>query len=443
MTAGVSPLPGPVWHRVEGVELLGPVTGSGLTQVTCLVRRHDGQVIQLSELLNLILAKAEGDQTTTELAARVSTAYGRELTAEGLDLLIDAKLKPLGLISAEPEGALEPAPATPLPKADPLLALRLRGTLLPASTVRRIAAALSPVYAPVVVIAAILGLVAMDIHLFITADAVAALDQVIIRPVEFLFLYALLTTGAIIHEIGHATACHYGGARPGKIGVGLYLVFPAFFTNVTDSYRLGRAGRLRTDLGGLYFNTLCVLAAGIGYLLGGNGLLLLVVILMQLQMMQQLPPIIRLDGYYVLADLAGVPDLFNRVGPVLRGLRPGATKDPRLTELRTTARWIVTIWVITVVPLLVFALAWTLWTLPVVVPRIIDGIRLHARTAATAFQQGLIPETILAGLSIFFLALPLAGLAVVLGQLGLRLGRAITRRHRKHHPRRSSSIKSA
>ena len=40
------------------------------------------------------------------------------------------------------------------------------------------------------------------------------------------------------------------------MGAGLYLVWPAFYTDVTDSYRLGRGGRLRTDLGGLYFNAI-------------------------------------------------------------------------------------------------------------------------------------------------------------------------------------------
>ena len=44
--------------------------------------------------------------------------------------------------------------------------------------------------------------------------------------------------------------------RPGVMGAGLYLVWPAFYTDVTDSYRLGRGGRLRTDLGGLYFNAI-------------------------------------------------------------------------------------------------------------------------------------------------------------------------------------------
>ncbi len=43
--------------------------------------------------------------------------------------------------------------------------------------------------------------------------------------------------------------------RPARaIGAGIYLVWPSFFTNVTDSYRLSRAARIRTDLGGLYFN---------------------------------------------------------------------------------------------------------------------------------------------------------------------------------------------
>ena len=38
------------------------------------------------------------------------------------------------------------------------------------------------------------------------------------------------------------------------MGAGLYLIWPAFYTDVSDSYRLSRGGRLRVDLGGLYFN---------------------------------------------------------------------------------------------------------------------------------------------------------------------------------------------
>ena len=72
--------------------------------------------------------------------------------------------------------------------------------------------------------------------------------------------FVLTAASAGFHEFGHAAACRYGGAKPGVIGGGIYLVWPVFFTDVTDSYRLDRRGRLRTDLGGLYFNMLFSLA---------------------------------------------------------------------------------------------------------------------------------------------------------------------------------------
>ena len=84
-------------------------------------------------------------------------------------------------------------------------------------------------------------------------------------PTLALVMYGLLTLGAVIHELGHAAACRYGGAEPGEIGVGVYIVFPAFYTDVTESYRLDRTGRVRTDLAGSTSTcSACVaLAAGV------------------------------------------------------------------------------------------------------------------------------------------------------------------------------------
>ena len=422
MTTLSLPVHQPRWRRVTGVELLGPVSGSGLIQSTCLVQRQDGQVIQLSELLNLVLETAATEQSSPELARKVSSVYGKELSTEGLHHLIDSKLVPLGLIE---DSSADSPPPTKLPTADPLLALRLRGTIIPARAVRRLASWLAPLYFPPLVIAALAGLVVIDVVLFATGNALAALQQVLVTPVLLLGLFALLTTGALIHELGHATACRYGGAKPGVIGFGIYIVFPAFFTNVTDSYRLGRVGRLRTDLGGLYFNVWCVIAAGLGYLFTGEGILLLVVIVMQFQMLQQLPPTIRLDGYFILADLAGVPDLFSRVGPVVRSLMPGRAPDPRVAELRPVARRIVTIWVVTVIPLLVLALGWTIWSLPIILAQAVGAIRLHAQTIASAWGQGHVAELILGALSIFLLTLPLVGLAVIIFRLSVSLVRFV------------------
>jgi hypothetical protein len=53
-------------------------------------------------------------------------------------------------------------------------------------------------------------------------------------------------TSAVFHQCEHVSACRYGGAKPGVMALGLYLVWPARYSTVTDSYRLSRAGRLRT-----------------------------------------------------------------------------------------------------------------------------------------------------------------------------------------------------
>ena len=57
-----------------------------------------------------------------------------------------------------------------------------------------------------------------------------------------------------------------------------------------------------------------------------------------LEALQQLLPLGRLDGYFVIADLVGVPDLFGRIGPILRSTLPGGRTHPKVAELRRSAR---------------------------------------------------------------------------------------------------------
>ena len=93
------------------------------------------------------------------------------------------------------------------------------------------------------VITVIATVAAMDYWIFTARGLAAGFGQVLRDPADLLVVAGLLMASAVFHECGHATGCRYGGARPGRIGVGLYLVWPSFFTNVTDSYRLSRAGR--------------------------------------------------------------------------------------------------------------------------------------------------------------------------------------------------------
>jgi putative peptide zinc metalloprotease protein len=419
------------WCRTPGTRELGPVQGSGLIDPSYLLRRGDGQVVQVSQLLYLVATEVSPDRQAHQVAAAVTAACGRELTVGGLNRLLTGKLEPIGLVQNLDREVTAPPPT---PRADPLLSLRLRRTLLPAPAVRSAARWFAPIFRLPVVAVALAALIVVDVLLVRRGDFGGALAQVLATPALLLLVLGLLAVGALLHELGHAAACAYGGAQPGVIGFGIYLVFPAFFTNVTDSYRLDRAGRIRTDLGGLYFNVWCLLALGGAYLGTGHGAFLLAALLMQLEMLQQLVPTVRFDGYFVLADLAGVPDLFARLRSALRSLLPWRPMDPRLAELRPAARRIVVGWVVVVTPLLAAVTGLLVYNLPSLVRRTADAVDRQVSSVSAAWPHDL--ATVALGLlSIVFLVVPLVGIGLLAGQLVLRTATRFVPRTRTARPR--------
>ena len=232
-----------------------------------------------------------------------------------------------------------------------------------------------------------------------------------------LLILVVTVLSAGFHEFGHAAAARRGGATPGAMGTGLYLIWPAFFTDVTDSYRLGRAGRIRTDLGGLYFNAIVAVAImGIWWATGFDALLL-VVVTQVLQMVRQLLPLVRFDGYHILADATGVPDLFQRIKPTLLGLLPWRRKDPEAQVLKPWARAVVTAWVLITVPLLLFSLVLMVLSLPRLLGTAWDSGQKQYAMFNSALAGGDIVDAAVRILAIAAVALPVLGIFYILFRL--------------------------
>ncbi len=392
-----------------GVELLGEFKNSGYSPPPFLARRPDGQVIQMSRLLYLVAALIDGIRTSAAIAQLASAELGRSLGADQVRYIITAKLLPLGLIAGPG------APAAP-PTASPLLALRARGTLLPEVAANAVAALLRPLFRWPAMMAVVVSVAAVDWWLLATHQLATGLAQLLRDPATLLIVFALSVVSAAFHECGHATACRYGGARPGKIGVGIYLVWPSFFTNVTDSYRLGRAARLRTDLGGLYFNLIFILGLAALYQATSAKILLLVIAVTHLEMLQQLLPFVRFDGYFILSDIVGVPDLFARVTPILRSALARGRTDPRVAGLRRSARIAVTSWVFCVVPLLTVTVGYLLVCLPQINRALWRATTQQARLAGTALTAHHYALAAIDAIGVALAALSVAGsLYIVLG----------------------------
>jgi putative peptide zinc metalloprotease protein len=389
-------------HLLDGIELLGQVAGSGFREAPFLVRRQDGQVIQLSQVLYEIASGLDG-RPLSEVADTVAARLQVRVTPEQIAYAAEQKLAPLGLVPYRDGGIARAQARTAL------LALRFRAGMLGETPVNAIARLMQPLFRAPVVVAALLALVACDVWLGTSGGVSDGLIAIIRSPALILGMTAMTILSLAFHECGHAAACRYGGARPGRIGVGIYLVWPVFFTDVTDSYRLPRRGRLRTDLGGVYFNVLVALATAGVYLATGWRPLVVAIMGQQLLILDQFVPWIRLDGYHIVSDLIGVPDLFERIRPVTRSLLPGRPADPRVSELKRSARVAVSVWVVTTVAALAGLAAIVVLSAPHYLRQAWQSLVLQVGAIGT----GGVIDVLNGAVGIFMLLLPVLGMTLM------------------------------
>ena len=420
--AAPSATPAPVPPRLaEGVELIGEAAGSGYKKPPSLARRGDGQMIQLTPLLYLVAQAADGTRDEGAMAEVVTEQFDKAVSADNIRTLVNDKLRPLGILAAA-DGS-----SPVIDKPDPLLALRFRRAIIPERVSKQVASLFKPLFFPPVVLAALAGLVVFDTWLFLHHGVAQAFRQSIEHPALMVPILALVVLSAGWHEFGHAAGCAYGGACPGAMGAGIYLAYPAFYTDVTDSYRLDRRGRLRTDLAGVYFNGLFILATAGLYALTHWEALLLVIVVQHIEAAHQLLPFLRLDGYYIVADLTGVPDLFSRIKPILASSLPWKKTDPKVKELKLWARLVVTVWVVLVVPLLLFQLVMLLLHAPRIFATAAHSLSDQASSISKAIGDTNVLGAASGILQTLILVLPLVGIVLTFARLGGRVGRGLWR----------------
>jgi putative peptide zinc metalloprotease protein len=412
----------------EGLDLIGEFEDSGFKEPQFIARRADGQVIQLTQLLYQVAAEADGERDLEEIAERVSEASGRGVSADNVGFLIEKRLRPLGVLAARDGSSPQ------VKRADPLLALKFRAALVPERLVNALTTIFRPLFWPPVVLLMLAGIVALDAWLFGNHGIAQSLRALTYNPILMLMVFGLIALSAAFHECGHATACRYGGARPGVMGAGIYIVWPAFYTDVTDAYRLGKGGRLRTDLGGVYFNVIFSLALAGIYFATGFEPLLLVILIQHLQVIYQFMPFLRLDGYYIISDLTGVPDMFARIKPVLRSLIPGREPDERVTELKPWVRGATTVYVLMLVPVLTITFGLMILHAPRAFATAWDSFFVQSDKAGSAFGDGRILLGLGACLQMAALVLPAVGFTLTFARVGRRVGTFAWQRS-EGHPR--------
>lgn len=427
-SSAVAPVEVP--QAADGVVLLGFSQGSGYRRPPALVRRGDGQVLQLTPLLYAVLAAIDGRRDYADVAVHASDATGRGVHPDDVRTLVDDRLRPLGLV-VRADGS-QPS----VRKANPLLTLRPRVVISSPSVTRRVTAPFALLFAPWLVGLVSIAFVGVAYWVLWHKGLASAAHQAFARPGLLLMVFVVTVLSAGFHEFGHASALRRGGGTPGAMGFGLYLAWPAFYTDVTDAYRLDRRARLRTDLGGLYFNAIVAVAIFGWWLSVRWDALLLVIATQILQMVRQLPPLLRFDGYHVLADVTGVPDLFHHIGPILRSLLPGKGRQ-QATQLKLWVRVLVTVWVLLVVPVMLLTGLLAIVAFPRLVATAWHAMHVQWHALVAEFGAG----HVLAGgtkvLALLAVLVPVVGISYMMVRLVRRTARSTMRRTDGHPVKRA------
>ncbi|HEU5377613.1 MAG TPA: hypothetical protein VFV38_19490 [Ktedonobacteraceae bacterium] len=119
----------------------------------------------------------------------------------------------------------------------------------------------------------------------------------------------------ILHELGHGFACKHFGGKVRAIGVALYFFRPAWYCDVTDAWLFTkRHERLITHAAGITMDFLLTslvlfllpFSLGIPWLMV---IITLTFLVGGIRTLANFNPLIKLDGYYILADLLGIENM--------------------------------------------------------------------------------------------------------------------------------------
>ncbi len=122
----------------------------------------------------------------------------------------------------------------------------------------------------------------------------------------------------ILHELGHAyTAARYG-CRVHTMGVGFLIMVPVLYTDTTDSWKLtSRWQRAAIAAAGTVVELAVAMLATFAWHLCPEGVIKSVLFVLAttswiMGLFINLNPLLRFDGYYVLSDWLGIPNLQSR-----------------------------------------------------------------------------------------------------------------------------------
>jgi putative peptide zinc metalloprotease protein len=395
----------------DDVQLIGEFDGPGFRDRQWLLTR-EGRFVQVTEVLYRVLEQADGTLNLDDLASKVGHTIDRGVSRENVEHLIQTKLVPMGLIVGADGRTPSRAPAPEFLRSPLQINLRVK---VAGRRIEPIARALMFLHARIAMVLLLAAVALVHGWLFGIHGVIGPLKYLVANPDVMLIVLPIMLVASVFHEFGHASALHYEGGRVRSMGAGFVLVFPALYTDVTDGYRLSRKARIRIDLAGPYFHLLFGLAMAGMYLLTGETYWLILILFTDVEVGRQFLPIGRLDGYWAMADLSGIPDFFSRLVPFVVSLLPiPIPEEMRVPELTPRAKKVFVAYVLALLIGLPAFLIYILSHLPVLLATGWDAFTSQTDLFSAAVRTRDVPKALASGLQVLFLVVEAVGAGLFL-----------------------------
>jgi putative peptide zinc metalloprotease protein len=141
------------------------------------------------------------------------------------------------------------------------------------------------------------------------------------------YLWITLGVVKVIHEFGHGLSCKVFGGEVHEMGALLMCFSPALYCNVSDAWILpSKWHRIIISAAGIYVELVIAAAATFYWWLtpvgtfGNNLSLSLMIVCSVSTVVFNANPLMRYDGYYVLADWLEIPNLREKANRFLKNL---------------------------------------------------------------------------------------------------------------------------
>ncbi|MEZ6131703.1 MAG: hypothetical protein R3C59_23845 [Planctomycetaceae bacterium] len=120
-----------------------------------------------------------------------------------------------------------------------------------------------------------------------------------------------------LHEFGHAVACHHYSARCRSCGVMFLILTPVLFTDVSDSWSLPRRQRMSVTAAGIVVELTIAALCMLAWTVVADGFLKVlltstILLCTATTVLFNANPLLRFDGYFLLADFVAIPNLYQQ-----------------------------------------------------------------------------------------------------------------------------------